>query len=97
MEDFIAHYNYIATSDSDEITAIPLSDVDRQVIKDNHLMWGKFLIETKLNETTSFINPLLWDSMTDEEKNAWRDYRQALLNVQHQPGFPYQIEWPKKP
>lgn len=39
-------------------------------------------------------NPLRWQSMSGEEQQRWADYRQALLDVPQQDGFPHEIEWP---
>lgn len=43
------------------------------------------------------ISPLWWDSMTVEVKAAWTKYRQDLLDVPNQPGFPKTIVWPTRP
>lgn len=43
------------------------------------------------------MNPLRWNSMTPQEQQAWADYRQALLDVPQQSGFPENIDWPTKP
>lgn len=50
-----------------------------------------------LKQTVDRINPLRWESYTQEEKDAWSSYRQALLNVPQQEGFPTNIVWPTKP
>lgn len=42
-------------------------------------------------------NPLRWNSLSPEEQQAWAEYRQALLDVPQQPGFPEEIDWPTKP
>jgi hypothetical protein len=42
-------------------------------------------------------NPLRWASFTTEQQTAWANYRQALLDVPQQPGFPNIINWPIKP
>ena len=34
---------------------------------------------------------------TDSEREAWRDYRQALRDVPEQPGFPWDVNWPSRP
>lgn len=39
-------------------------------------------------------NPLRWQSMTSEEQQKWSDYRQALLDVPQQDGFPHDVQWP---
>lgn len=42
-------------------------------------------------------NALRWASLTAEQQQAWADYRQALLDVPSQSGFPHDIVWPNKP
>jgi len=36
-------------------------------------------------------------SLTEEQKEAWATYRQALRDITKQPGFPESIEWPSTP
>jgi hypothetical protein len=43
------------------------------------------------------INPLWWNSMTQSQQDEVAQYRQALLDITAQPGYPTQIEWPQKP
>lgn len=42
-------------------------------------------------------NALRWAGMTEAERQAIQDYRQALLDVPQQEGFPRNINWPVKP
>lgn len=42
-------------------------------------------------------NPLRWTDMPQVEKTAWVVYRQALLDVPGQPGFPEAVTWPEPP
>ena len=42
-------------------------------------------------------NPLRWASMTTEQQSNWATYRQALLDIPQQQGFPYNVTWPNKP
>jgi hypothetical protein len=42
-------------------------------------------------------NPLRWAAMTAEKQAAWTTYRQALLDVPQQAGFPETINWPVAP
>ena len=39
-------------------------------------------------------NALRWAALTADEQQALADYRQALLDVPQQPGFPNNIVWP---
>ncbi len=51
--------------------------------------------DTLLKETVDSVNPMRWGAMTDVQKDAWRAYRQALLDVPQQAGFPHNITWPQ--
>jgi hypothetical protein len=42
-------------------------------------------------------NPLRWAELTQEQQAAAASYRQALLDVPQQAGFPTQVEWPVYP
>lgn len=54
--------------------------------------------DTLLSELDSIVgNPLRWASFTTEQQTAWANYRQALLDVPQQAGFPNTINWPTKP
>jgi len=53
--------------------------------------------DSLLKETVDSVNPMRWESLTDEQKDAWRAYRQALLDVPQQEGFPTNIVWPEAP
>ena len=43
------------------------------------------------------MNSLRWGDLTDEQRQAWADYRRALLDVTDQAGFPETIVWPTRP
>lgn len=42
-------------------------------------------------------NALRWASLTAEQQQSWADYRQSLLDVPAQAGFPHDVVWPTKP
>lgn len=42
-------------------------------------------------------NALRWAALTTEQQQAWADYRQALLDIPQQSGFPHDVVWPTKP
>ena len=42
-------------------------------------------------------NPLRWASLSSEKQAEWAQYREDLLNVPQQSGFPLNITWPVKP
>jgi len=41
-------------------------------------------------------NALRWAALTSANREAWSDYRQALLDLPTQAGFPNTITWPAK-
>lgn len=53
--------------------------------------------DRRLLLTVDTMNPMRWDDLSAEQKQAWKDYRVALLDVPEQPGFPYNIDWPVPP
>lgn len=42
-------------------------------------------------------NALRWAELTAEQQQVWSDYRQALLDIPQQSGFPHEVVWPVKP
>lgn len=42
-------------------------------------------------------NALRWATLSAEQQNVWAVYRQALLDVPQQDGFPNDVVWPVKP
>jgi hypothetical protein len=53
--------------------------------------------DTLLREVVDAMNPMRWEVLTEQQKDAWRAYRQALLDVPQQEGFPNNILWPEVP
>ncbi len=52
------------------------------------------LLETEVDPVPSrFIE---WEAKSDEEKTAWKNYRQALLDITDQEDYP-DVTWPTKP
>lgn len=43
------------------------------------------------------MNAIRWNSLTEEQKDSWIQYREDLLNLPQQESFPYTIDWPNKP
>mgnify|MGYP000975461235 CR=1 FL=1 len=42
-------------------------------------------------------NALRWAALDADTQAAWSAYRQALLDVPQQSGFPHSVTWPTKP
>ena len=54
--------------------------------------------DSLLVEVDAFVgNPLRWATLSAEQQDAWAVYRQALLDVPQQAGFPNDVTWPVKP
>lgn len=59
---------------------------------------GRAERDNLLTELDKFIsNPLRYSSLTKTQKDKVSEYRQLLLDVPQQEGFPLVIEWPVKP
>lgn len=43
------------------------------------------------------LSPPRWEAMTQSKKDSWTIYRQALLDITDQEGFPFNVVWPTKP
>lgn len=43
------------------------------------------------------VNIIRWESLTEQKKQELKDYRQALLDIPQQSGFPTNINWPTPP
>ena len=50
-----------------------------------------------LSTTVDIMNPMWWESLTVEDKKIWSDYRQELLDISKQSGFPFDIIWAAVP
>lgn len=57
-------------------------------------------VRSKRNELlleVDAINPIRWNSFTEEKRQSWITYRQMLLDIPQQSNFPNDIIWPTKP
>jgi hypothetical protein len=43
------------------------------------------------------ISSIRWAMMAKTQQTAWKKYRQALLDVPEQSGFPFAVNWPLLP
>lgn len=59
---------------------------------------ARFQRDESLKELDALVsNPLRWNSFSEETKQNLAVYRQALLDLPAQPGFPENINWPNIP
>lgn len=50
-----------------------------------------------LSQEVDKINAIRWEAMTEEKRQEWRVYRQALLDIPAQETFPLEVVWPTQP
>jgi hypothetical protein len=50
-----------------------------------------------LAEEIDTMNPMRWATLSTTKKAEWTAYRQALLDLPAQEGFPLTINWPTAP
>ena len=50
-----------------------------------------------LRKYVDSIGFLHWESMGEEERQLWRKFRQDLLDITKQEGFPENVVWPELP
>jgi hypothetical protein len=54
--------------------------------------------DNRLTEVDAIAgNALRWAALDADTQAAWSAYRQALLDVPQQSGFPHSVTWPTKP
>ena len=55
----------------------------------------KRIMRTKVDPVVT--NPLRWADLDTLQQDELKAYRQDLLDLTDQPGFPFEITWPTKP
>ena len=56
--------------------------------------WRDRLLQEQVDSYV--MNFMRWDEQPEEKQNKIRDYRQKLLDVPQQEGFPHSVTWPEK-
>lgn len=81
------------------VETVPLSPEEIAEAKKNLDVTERNKRDSLLKEEVDAIagNALRWGALTTDQQQAWADYRQALLDVPQQEGFPETITWPTKP
>ena len=69
----------------------------RDICEDNIRSRRKLLLRP-----CDHISPMFWEELTEEQRDECRKYRQALLDITDQPGFPWdgdvtRAPWPTPP
>lgn len=50
-----------------------------------------------LQNTVDRVNPVRYQTLTQQQQTELSQYRQALLDITQQPGFPENVVWPTNP
>ena len=74
---------------------VPLTQEELDELKAKEVRrWRDFLL---YEEVDSYVmNFMRWDEQPEEKQNKIRDYREKLLDVPQQEGFPHNVTWPEK-
>lgn len=79
---------------SGEVAPKPQVDVDAETAAEVRFQRDQLLISIVDPVVT---NPLRWGALNEEQQQSLATYRQELLDVPSQLGFPHEIEWPTPP
>lgn len=84
------YYNY------DRINNVWVLDTQTETLELSEL--SRFERYTLLAEVDAIAgNFIRWSALSREQQDAWVAYREVLLDVPQQAGFPHDIEWPTNP
>jgi len=53
--------------------------------------------DRRLEEDVDPISAVRWESMEESERQAWKDYRQLLLDIPDSTDDPAEVVWPARP
>lgn len=74
-----------------------LTEDELLAINNNKALEIRSIRDNILSQEVDKINAIRWEAMTEEKKEEWRTYRQALLDIPTQTTFPSEVVWPNKP
>jgi len=84
----IFYENYVLTEMTDE---------EKNISYDSRAFDMRNMRDVIFRETIDRISPVRWESMSSETKESWVSYREDLLNITTQDGFPFDVIWPTQP
>lgn len=98
MNDFVLWYETDVTTGKTIETKHYLTPEEIKERDDDIVIQARLKRNKLLSELDMIIcNPLRWASFSQAQQQAWADYRQALLDVPQQNGFPNIVDFPVKP
>lgn len=74
-----------------------LSDTEKEQVKAEKEQEVRATRDGFLLSKVDSISHIRWSVMAEEQKEAVLAYRQALLDVPQQEGFPWEVSWPEPP
>jgi len=74
-----------------------LSDTEKEQVKAEKEQEVRATRDGFLLSKVDSISHIRWSVMAEEQKEAILAYRQALLDVTQQQGFPWEVSWPEPP
>lgn len=80
--------------DSGEVAHMTQAEIDTETAADVRMQRDQLLA---LDVDPIATNPLRWSTLSSDQQQALAAYRQALLDVPSQAGFPHKIDWPVPP
>lgn len=92
----INNNDLLALIGSDFTPFVPPTPEELHAIKSADIRGERnFLLSENVDRIIS--NPLRWASLSETDQNAWTQYRQDLLDITDQSGFPDNVNWPIMP
>ena len=86
---------YSRTVQLDSGPKIIIGKTNAEKLKE-HQDFIRLVRDTKLRKCDK-MSPMRWYGMTEEQKQEWANYRQALLDIPQQEGFPWEGDMDKAP
>jgi hypothetical protein len=90
----------LSTRHDGELGWTLLPNGDWSIPPDDRILWTpeqkiRNIRDFRLKESDKYAYPDF--PLTEEKRNEWIVYRQALRDITSQPGFPNNVVWPTKP
>ena len=93
------YHEVIVDAQTGEKTIRPYTQAEIDAVKGEApriaRLYRNYKLETEVDPIAG--NALRWAALTPVKQTEWADYRQALLDVPSQAGFPHDVTWPTKP
>lgn len=75
----------------------PKSDIVELLKKESKAIAIRAERDRLFTETVDKLNSARWESLTEKQRKAWKEYRQALCDITKQTTFPESVVYPEMP